>query len=134
MAVAVLTVFSTVWIGCSCWLTVFEILQNFVVRFHRYDGSFPSRIERLYVVILQIDLQNLIEVQDGFVCVADLEIRVDHPFDLPSRENAFFIFFRFFLDEHSSLEVCVDYLLETTRCFRNKNLEPCLQLAPGDGF
>ena len=34
----------------------------------------PSRAERPNVVILQLDLQNLIEVQDGFVCVADLDI------------------------------------------------------------
>ena len=51
---------------------------------------------RLYGVIFQFDLHNFIEVQHGFVCVADLEILIDHPCDLPSREDhqtEFHIFF-----------------------------------------
>ena len=71
-------------------MTVILILQNFLVwlLLHRAHGSIPLRIERLYVVILRFDLQKLIEVQDGFVCVADLEIFIDHPCDFPSREKA----------------------------------------------
>ena len=66
-------------------------IQNFLVGLplHRGYGLIPPRVERLYVVILQFDLQNLIEVQDGFVDVADLAILVDHPCDLSSREKAF---------------------------------------------
>ena len=51
-------------------------------------GFIPSRIERLYVLILQFD-QNLTEVQDGFVRVADLELLIDHQSDLLSCEKAF---------------------------------------------
>ena len=47
-----------------------------------------SRTERLYIVTLQVDLQQFIVVQDGFVCVADLELLIDHPPDLPCREKA----------------------------------------------
>ena len=84
-------------------------------------GFMPSRLERLYVVILELDLQNLIDVPDGFVCVADLEIRLDHPCDLPSCEEAFFSLCSFFLNEGSSSEVSVDDLLETTPFFLKKN-------------
>ena len=49
--------------------------------FQIFLGFIPSRAERLYVVVLQFDLQNLIEVQDGFECVANLEILKDHPLD-----------------------------------------------------
>ena len=57
--------------------------KNFFVglRHHLDDGFVPSRVERVYVVTLQFDLQIFIEVQDGFVCVADLEILVAHPCD-----------------------------------------------------
>ena len=54
---------------------------------HRDDGFVSSRIERLYVAILHFELRNLIEVQDGFVCVADLEKLIDDQCDLPSREK-----------------------------------------------
>ena len=66
-------------------------IQNFVVGLllPRDHGFIPSPIERLYVVLLQFDLENLIEVKNGFVRVADLEIPVDHRCDLPSREIAF---------------------------------------------
>ena len=100
-------------------------------RLHRDYGFIPWRVERLDVVIFQFDLQNLIEMQDGFVCVAHLEILVDHPCDLPSRENAFFSFLcSFILNEDSSFEVSVDDILESTRDLRVKNLEVCLQLGP----
>ena len=72
--------------------------------------SIPSRIERLSVVILQLDLQNLIEVQDGFVCGADLVINRDHTCDLLSREKAFFFLRGFFLIEDTSSEVSLDDL------------------------
>ena len=49
-------------------------------------------------------------IQDGFVCVADLKILLDHPSDLPSREKAFFFLCRFFFD-NSSFEVSVGGLL-----------------------
>ena len=57
-------------------LLVKFLLQNFIVRLllHRDDGFVPLRIERVSSVILQFDLRTIIEVQDGFVCVADLEI------------------------------------------------------------
>ena len=48
---------------------------------HRDDGFRPIAYERLCVVIPQFNLQNIIEVQDGFVHVADLEILMDHPRD-----------------------------------------------------
>ena len=46
-------------------LTPFHFFRSFVVGvlLHRDDGFIPSRVERLYVVILQFDFQNLIEVQ-----------------------------------------------------------------------
>ena len=40
------------------------------------------------------DLQIFIGVQIRLICVADLEILVDHPCDLPSRENTFFFLAR----------------------------------------
>ena len=49
------------------------------------------------------DLQKLIEVQDRFVRVADLEILVDRPRDLPSREKAYSLLCSFFFTEDSSL-------------------------------
>ena len=61
-------------------------------------GFIWSRDERLYVVILHFDPQNLIEVQDGFLCVANLEILIDYPCHLPSLEKAFF-FLHSFLNE-----------------------------------
>ena len=72
--------------------------------------------------------KNLIDVQDKFVRVADLEVLVDRPCDLPSREKAFSLLCSFFLNEDSSFEVSVDDLLEITRYFRITNLEVCLQL------
>ena len=63
----------------------------------------------------QFDLQNLIEVQDGVVCLADLQEPIGHPCDSPSRENAFFFWCSFSLNEEPSCEVSVDDLLETTR-------------------
>ena len=80
---------------------------------HREYGFTPSRVERLYFVILQFDLPNLIQVQDGLVHVADLEILVDHPCDLPSHEKAFLFVRSFFLNKDSHLDVSV--LLETAR-------------------
>ena len=81
-------------------MTVIWIIQHFLVGLllHRDYGFIPWRVERLDVVILQFDLQNLSEMQDGFVCVADLEIFVDHPGDLPSREKAFFFFVQLHLE------------------------------------
>ena len=75
----------------------------------------PSCIERLYAVILKINLRNLIEVQDRFVCVAHLEILKHHPCDLPSRGKAVVFMCSFLLNEDPSLEVSVDDLLESTR-------------------
>ena len=49
--------------------------------------------------------------------VADLEILIDHPRDLSSREKAFLFLCCFFFTEDSSLEVSVDDLLEATRFF-----------------
>ena len=46
-------------------------------------------------------LQNLIEVHDGFVSVADLEIFKDHPCDLVSREKASLFVWSYFLNEVS---------------------------------
>ena len=63
----------------------------------REDGFIPSHIERMYVVILQLDLQNFIDVQDGFVCVADLEILIDRC-DWPFSEKAFFFLSSLFLN------------------------------------
>ena len=40
-------------------------------------------------IVLQFDLQNLIQVQERVVRVADLEVLTDHPCDLRSREKAF---------------------------------------------
>ena len=39
------------------------------------------------------------------VCVADLEILVDHPIHLPSRKKAFLFLCNFLLNEASSFEV-----------------------------
>ena len=39
---------------------------------------------------LPFDLQNFIEVQNRFVCVAHLELLIDHPCNMPSREKSFF--------------------------------------------
>ena len=60
------------------------------------------------------------EVQDGRGTVADIEIIIDHPCDLPSREKAFFFLCSFFLNEESRFEVSVDGLLETTRILKNQ--------------
>ena len=54
-----------------------KFLQNFLVGL--FLGFVPLRVERLCVVVLQFDLQRLIEVHDGFVCVADLERLIDRP-------------------------------------------------------
>ena len=83
-------------------------------------SSSPSRVERLYV---QFDPQTLTEVQDGFVCVADLEKLIDRPCDLLSCEKAFSFC-------AASAEVSVGDLLETTCHAGIKNLEVCLQLCP----
>ena len=114
-------------------LTVLQMFQNVRVGLplHRDYGFLPSRVERLYVVILQFDLQNLIEVQDGFVRVADLEILVDHPCDLPSREKVC-LFVELLVEDDSSFEVSVDDLLGTTRRCRIEHLEVCLQRCPND--
>ena len=74
-------------------------------------------MERLYVAVLQSNLHIVIEVQEGFVCVDDLGVLVDHPCDLPSGGNVFFLC-SFFLNEDPSFEVSVDDLLETTRYLR----------------
>ena len=88
---------------------------------HRGYGFIQSRVERLYVVLLKFGFQNLMEVQNGFVCVADLEILTDYPCDSPSREKAFSCLCSFFLDEESFFDISVDDLLETIRYFRIKN-------------
>ena len=100
---------------------------------HGDHGLIPSRTGRLYVGILQFDLQNLIEVQDRLACVADLEILVDHPYELSSREKACLFFRKVCMNEDFSFEISVDDLLETLRfCIKLKNLEVCLQLDPSD--
>ena len=81
----------------------------------------PSRVEGLYVVILQLNLLNLIEVHDGFVSVADLQILIDHTCDLPSREK-----------ELPSLKSPVKIILTTLAIFTIKSLEVSLQLCPGE--
>ena len=79
------------------------------------------------------------EVQDGFVCVADLETFIDGPCDVPSGERAFFFSCSFFLNEDSSFEVSVEDLLETTRYLWNQEprrlwatwhseIRPCFEL------
>ena len=70
------------------------LFQHFLVGLflHPDCGFSPSRVERLYVVILQLGLSTLIEVGYEFDCVADLEILTDHPCDLPSRENSLVFF------------------------------------------
>ena len=88
---------------------------------HRDCGLIPPRVERLYVVIPQFDLQNLIEVQDGFVDVADLAILVDHPCDLSSREKAFFLCI-FFISGDSSFEVSIDDFLRALAFLEPRNL------------
>ena len=82
---------------------------------HRDHGFIPSRIEQLHVVNLQFDLQNLIEVQHGFVRDADLEILIDRPCDLPSRGKPFSFLRSLILNEDSSFEISVNDLLEITR-------------------
>ena len=67
-------------------------------------GFIPSRVERLYVVILQYNLQNLVDVQGVFVRVADLENT-----HRSSMRLAFFVRKRFFL--------FVQLLLECKLCF-----------------
>ena len=113
MVLAVLTVEA----DANKFLQVFFI----VLILHRGYGFIQSRVERLYVVLLKFGFQNLMEVQNGFVCVADLEILTDHPCDSPSREKAFSCLCSFFLDEESSFDISVDHLLETIRHFRIKN-------------
>ena len=91
-----------------------------------------SRIKRQYVVILQFDLENLIEVQDGFVCVADLETLKDHPCDSPSREKQFFFLCSFFKLKTLLLEPPVMVFLRPPAILRIRNLEVGLQLCPVD--
>ena len=86
---------------------------------HRAEGFVPSRVERLQVVTLQFDFQNLIEVQDGFVCFADLEILIDRPCDLPARERAFFFLCSFTLV----------IFLRPLADLRIMNLEVCLGIS-----
>ena len=111
------------------WVEMFSLkkmkkIQILVWLLFQHDYCFiPSRVGRQYVVILQFGLPNFIEVQDGFVRVADLGIQADHPCDLQSRNKA--LSFVQLLPE-----VSVDDLLETTCWLRIKNLEVCLQLGP----
>ena len=95
-----------------------KMSQHFVawLLLHRDDGLVPSRVERLHIVVLQLDLRVFIEVQERFVRVAVLQVLVD-PCRLPSREK------------HSSLVISIDDFLEATRYFRVKNLD-CLHLCP----
>ena len=97
--------------------------QNFVVEpILHWDNAFiPWRVGRWYVVVLQLELSNFSEVHDRFVPVADLEILIDHPCDLPSREKAFFFLYCFFFNKHSSLQISVD-LLDATYHVRVKKL------------
>ena len=64
-------------------------LQKFLVGLllHHDYGAIPSRVERLYAVMFQVDSQTLFEVQDGFVCVADLEILMFLFIRLPVRKH-----------------------------------------------
>ena len=64
-----------VWLLWLLKLRTIHIFQNFLVGFLLYhdDVFIPSCIQWLHDVMLQFDLQNLIEIQNGFVCVADLE-------------------------------------------------------------
>ena len=83
----------------DCWSwRKYTFTKFFVVwpRLHRDDGFVSSRDERVHVVILQFDLQNLIDVHNRLVCVADLDTLVDHPCDLPSLKKAFFLRCSFF--------------------------------------
>ena len=75
------------------------------MRLQRDNGFIPSRVERLYVVVLECDLQNLIQVQDGFVCVAHLEQLIDHPCETLFARKHFFC---------AASCWTVDDLLETT--------------------
>ena len=79
-------------------LAIRQIVQNLIVwlLLHRDDGFVSSRVERLHVVILHFALQNLIEVQNRLVCVADLEILTDHPCGLHSHEKAILFLCSFF--------------------------------------
>ena len=99
------------------------MFQNFLVKLllHR-DCGFN----------LQLDLAKLVEVQDGFVCVADLEILVDHSCDFPSREKAFFFCAASSRMKTLRLKAPLMIFLRPPRYFRIKNLEVCLQLGPGD--
>ena len=62
--------------------------------------------------LLQVNLQSLIEVQDGFICVPGLGVLMGHPCDLPSSAAS----------SCMKTAVPVDDLLEATRFFRIKNL------------
>ena len=89
------------------------------------DMNYPAFPRRMMVssdCILPLfnwDLQNLTEVQDGFVCVADLEILMDHPYVLPCREKHFLLY-SFFLNEDSSYEVSVDNFLRPLAALESK--------------
>ena len=85
MAFAVLTVGADG--NIYIYIYIFQIFIVWLCLLRDY-GFIPSCVERLYVVVLQSHLQNLIEVQDGFDCVANLEILKDHPLDFPCHEKA----------------------------------------------
>ena len=78
------------------------------------------------------DFQNFVDVQDGLVCDADIQLLVGRPGDLSCRENACFSLSSFFLNEDPSFEVSVDDLLEATRYLGIKSLPVCQQLCPGN--
>ena len=74
------------------------------------------------------------EVQDRLVWVADLEILVDHPCDLPLREHAFFFLCRSASSWMQTLLLKSPFhdRLETTPYLEIKNLEVRLQRCPCD--
>ena len=129
MAFAVLTVGADG--NIYIYIYIFQIFIVWLCLLRDY-GFIPSCVERLYVVVLQSHLQNLIEVQDGFDCVANLEIlKIIHWTFLAMRKRLSLLC-SFFFTEDFSVEVSVDDLLETTCYCRIKNLEVCLQLDPDD--
>ena len=76
-----------------------------------------------------MDSQKIIEVKKSFACCTDLEVVMDHVGDLSSFQEPIVLLCLFLFHVDSPLEVCIQYLLESTRTFTSKsrNIRPHIE-------
>ena len=98
-------------------LTVKKMIQNSLIGLllHRDESFIPLRIERLSFFNSTFKISS--QSKAGSSVSLTLKVLMDHPCDLPSRENGFFFLCSFILNEDSSFEVSVVDLLEASRFF-----------------